>query len=242
MQKFNKKPRKNVLDFNASRAVELVYAVETAAAHVELNDRRKEESMKSSLKKTRYAAVQHVKSLEFETRDAAHQWKAVGKQAVKAQRFAHISENVYERHEDVMRDAVGDVSNRAENIADRLKDQVNDYFSHIEDEVQRSSFDGRSRELLSESRKAISELHEVTERLGAQAAYQEAESSARFREEEKRWESYQSPKMLFAVPSEMMVKSSVLFAGVGSFALVFALLRRRQISRPLDIEAPPLLG
>ena len=27
-------------------------------------------------------------------------------------RFAHMSENVYERHEDVMRDAVGDVSNR----------------------------------------------------------------------------------------------------------------------------------
>ena len=35
------------MDFNASTAVELVYAVETAAAHVELNDRRKEQSMKS---------------------------------------------------------------------------------------------------------------------------------------------------------------------------------------------------
>eukprot|EP00438_Fugacium_kawagutii_P009363 Skav212081 [mRNA] locus=scaffold867:178270:182832:- [translate_table: standard] len=153
-----------------------------------------------------------------------------------------MSENVYERHEDVMRDAAGDVANRAENMGDRLKDEVNDYFERIEDEVERSSFDRRSRELLRESRDTISRLHEVAERLGAQAAYQEAESSARFREEEKRWESYQSPQMLVAVPDAMMVKSCVLFAGVGSFALVFALLRRRQISRPLDIEAPPLLG
>lgn len=242
LDKFNKEHRKDVLDFNASRAVELVYAVQTAAAHVELNNRRKEESMKSSLKSTRYAAIQHVKSLEADTRDAAHRWKAVGKMAVKAQKAAHMSENVYERHEDVMSDAAGDVANRAENKADRLKDQVNDYFSRIEDEVHRSSFDARSRELLRQAKDVVSELHEVAERLGAQAAYQEAESSAKFKEEEKRWESYQSPKMLFEAPNALMVKSSMLFAAAGSFALVFALLRRRQVSRPLDIEAPPLLG
>eukprot|EP00913_Durusdinium_trenchii_P028219 g26454.t1 len=260
LDKFNKEHRKDVLDFNASRAVELVYAVQTAAAHVELNNRRrgtwrdgrKEESMKSSLKSTRYAAIQHVKSLEADTRDAAHRWKASAavprdaafrcREEDPAQKAAHMSENVYERHEDVMSDAAGDVANRAENKADRLKDQVNDYFSRIEDEVHRSSFDARSRELLRQAKDVVSELHEVAERLGAQAAYQEAESSAKFKEEEKRWESYQSPKMLFEAPNALMVKSSMLFAAAGSFALVFALLRRRQVSRPLDIEAPPLLG
>jgi len=242
LEKFNSKPRKNLLDFNASRAVELVYAVQTASAHVELNIRRRQEKMKSAFKDAKYAAMRKVKAMEFDTRDAARNWKALGKKAVKAQRAAHISENVYERHEDLMRDAAGDVSNRAENRADRLKDQVSDYFSRVEDDLHRSSFDKRGRDLMKRAKEAVAQMHEVTEKLGAQAAYQEAESSARFQQEEKRWESYQSPKMLLAMPSAAL-SSSMMLTTAGSFAVVFALLRRRRHwSRPLDIEAPPLLG
>lgn len=80
--------------------------------------------------------------------------------------------------------------------------EVNDYFERIEDEVHRSSFDRRSSELLKAAKRSIGGLHQVAERLGAQAAYQEAESSARFREEEKRWESY-SPKAQRLGSSEM---------------------------------------
>ncbi|CAJ1360959.1 unnamed protein product [Effrenium voratum] len=161
LEKFNSKPRKNLLDFNASRAVELVYAVQTASAHVELNIRRRQEKMKSAFKDAKYAAMRKVKAMEFDTRDAARNWKALGKKAVKAQRAAHISENVYERHEDLMRDAAGDVSNRAENRADRLKDQVSDYFSRVEDDLHRSSFDKRGRDLMKRAKEAVAQMHEA---------------------------------------------------------------------------------
>ena len=75
--------------------------------------------------------------------------------------------------------------------------EVNDYFERIEDSVHGSSFDGRSRQLLEAAKRSIGALHAVAERLGAQAAYQEAESSARFREEEKRWAPGKSLKGRF---------------------------------------------
>ena len=79
---------------------------------------------RQSLKATKLKALQQVKSLEAEAKGLAHRWKVMGKEAVKAQRNAHMSEHVYERHEDLMSDAAGDVANRAENKAERLRDEA----------------------------------------------------------------------------------------------------------------------
>ncbi|OLQ02277.1 hypothetical protein AK812_SmicGene14892 [Symbiodinium microadriaticum] len=88
------------------QAVELVYAVETASAHVEQN-----------IKKQR--AQSWVKALEFDVRSAASNWKAL--KCVAASRSARMSENVYERHDDEMSDDVGDLKNRE---MERFSDSV----------------------------------------------------------------------------------------------------------------------
>lgn len=243
LERFNNEKRRNVLDFNASRAVELVYAVETASAHVEQNIKKQEENMKSKFKTAKVKALQKVKALEFDVRSAASNWKAVGKKAVKAQKSARMSENVYERHDDEMSDDVGDLKNSAENKVERLEDEVGDYFSRMEDDLRQTAYDKRARELSHSAKQAISHLHEVARHLGAQAAFQEAESSARFRAEEKRWESFQAPEAFFTMPGGQSPMMLAGFVFAVSFVSVSALLRRRSSrARPMDIEAPPLLG
>jgi len=128
LEKFNAQPRKSILDFNATNAVELIYKVNAAAAEVEQLSKKQEEAATNAFKKAKYAAMQQVKSMEYDARSAAKQWKQLGKKTVSAQRAAGMGENVYERHSDVMSDAAGDVDNRAENYGERLQDEVRDYF------------------------------------------------------------------------------------------------------------------
>eukprot|EP00931_Biecheleriopsis_adriatica_P001217 TRINITY_DN1014_c0_g1_i2.p1 TRINITY_DN1014_c0_g1~~TRINITY_DN1014_c0_g1_i2.p1 ORF type:complete len:460 (-),score=115.58 TRINITY_DN1014_c0_g1_i2:124-1431(-) len=247
LEEFVQKPRKNVLEFNASQAVQLVYQVNAASAAVAENTLKQEQRVKDAIQKARYAAVQKVKSMEFEARSAAHEWKAFGKKTVHAQKAAHMGEGVYERHEDEMSDAAGDVGDKAEYYAERLEDKVRDKYSSVEDEVRDLQVGERSKELQRRARAAVEQLHQMAERLGAGAAYEEAESAAKFKAEEKRWNSYQAPQIL-AVRSDTNAHAmlDLSIVGVASFALLslvlLVVLRHRPISQPLEIQTPPLLG
>eukprot|EP00931_Biecheleriopsis_adriatica_P001216 TRINITY_DN1014_c0_g1_i1.p1 TRINITY_DN1014_c0_g1~~TRINITY_DN1014_c0_g1_i1.p1 ORF type:complete len:460 (-),score=130.32 TRINITY_DN1014_c0_g1_i1:101-1423(-) len=247
LEEFVQKPRKNVLDFNASQAVQLVYQVNAASAAVAENTLKQEQRVKDAIQKAKYAAVQKVKSMEFEARSAAHEWKAFGKKTVHAQKAAHMGEGVYERHEDEMSDAAGDVGDKAEYYAERLEDKVRDKYSSVEDEVRDLQVGERSKELQRRARAAVKQLHQMAERLGAGAAYEEAESAAKFKAEEKRWNSYQAPQVLAARPDTnahaMLDLSNVSVASFALLSLVLlVVLRHRPISQPLEIQTPPLLG
>eukprot|EP00441_Pelagodinium_beii_P017408 CAMPEP_0197664700 /NCGR_PEP_ID=MMETSP1338-20131121/58797_1 /TAXON_ID=43686 ORGANISM="Pelagodinium beii, Strain RCC1491" /NCGR_SAMPLE_ID=MMETSP1338 /ASSEMBLY_ACC=CAM_ASM_000754 /LENGTH=441 /DNA_ID=CAMNT_0043243395 /DNA_START=35 /DNA_END=1360 /DNA_ORIENTATION=+ len=245
LEKFNAEPRKSVLDFNATKAVELIYQVNAASAEVQRLTEQQESAAKNAFKKAKYAAMQKVKSMEYDARSSAKKWKEFGKETVRAQRAAGMSENVYERHSDVMSDAAGDVSNRAENYAERLEDKVRDHFGDMEDRLLDGAADERARQLQNRAKEAVHRLHEVADRIGAEAAFQEAESSARFRAEERRWEAAHGPKAVSLLSAPVDGRSPlhlVILAACSLTLVAMVAFRQRPMTQPLDIEAPPLLG
>lgn len=265
LDRFIEKPRKTVLDFNATQAVELVLRVNSASADVERMVQEQKQKMAAEFSKAKKAAMEKARSMEQQARLAARQWKAKGKDTIHAEKAARLGEDVWERHSDVLSDAAGDLSDRAEYFAERLEDKVSDDFSSLRAQLRSTRTNQRTEGLLSRAKLAVSRVGKIVDSLGATAAYKEAKSTAMFQAEEKKWEeaSGTSPKAtasllaasssaldseaassasLASLPVRSRPASSVAVVGAASIAAVFLVaLRPRPLSQP-DIEAPPLLG
>ena len=210
LEQFNNESRKSAADFDASHAAKLAEAVHRAAGHVEHDADEQRHNMKAAMKAARKNARQHVKTLEAEARAAAKSWKFHGRRAVKAQRSARVPEHVYERHEDRMRDAVGDAEDRAENAAERLEEKVTHHFERLEDQLGDASFNARGKVLRHKAERAEERLRELARTLGASAALNEAQAASRFAAEEKSWRASHAPQLLVATrqSANASVKSS----------------------------------
>eukprot|EP00933_Yihiella_yeosuensis_P031877 TRINITY_DN25483_c0_g1_i1.p1 TRINITY_DN25483_c0_g1~~TRINITY_DN25483_c0_g1_i1.p1 ORF type:complete len:485 (+),score=153.63 TRINITY_DN25483_c0_g1_i1:76-1530(+) len=261
LEDFNKKDRKTLLDFDAKQAVEIVYKLKQASFELQNVADQQKKNMKAALKKASHAAMQMVKGQELAAKRAAREWKTAGKETVRAQKNARMSEDVYERHSDVMSDAAGDAGDRAENYAERLIDTVRDHFIDMEDKINTDTMLAeKNRQLQQRTKVALHAFRKVVANLGAEATYQEAKSSAAFQQEEKNYEATRSgqspppkeaakPAYFFATVKSVHQKFSSLatfttfaVAGVvGGVSAVAAALRRSPMTQ-LDIEAPPLLG
>ncbi|CAE7207709.1 unnamed protein product, partial [Symbiodinium pilosum] len=240
LEQFNNESRKSAADFDASHAAKLAEAVHRAAGHVEHDADEQRHNMKAAMKAARKNARQHVKTLEAEARAAAKSWKFHGRRAVKAQRSARVPEHVYERHEDRMRDAVGDAEDRAENAAERLEEKVTHHFERLEDQLGDASFNARGKVLRHKAERAEERLRELARTLGASAALKEAQAASRFAAEEKSWRASHAPQQLdMAAPGSHRRGLLIAFVSTISFVATMAFLQRR---RPVKVHAPPLLG
>ena len=194
---------------NATRAAELVEAVHKQLKNVDRIEKQQRDRAKEALKVARQRALAQVRTHEAEARDAVRSWRSHGRRAVQAQRAANLPEHYYESHDDNMRDAVGDAEDRVEGAADQLKDEVNDHYGKLENDLEDASFNARAEALRHGAEKAEHRLRELARNLGAEAALREAQAAARFGAEERSWKASKAPQMLAALPQSANVSSEV---------------------------------
>ena len=200
--------QKGAVDFNVTRAAELFEAVSKALAMVEQSVEAHRHDAKASVKAAQQDALGQVQKLEGQARAAVRAWRSDGRRAVRAQREANMPEQLYESHDDLMRDAVGDAEGQAQNVAERLDDSINEYYEHLADELGDLSIDARSTALRHSAEMAQDRLQELARGLGAQAALREAQVGAA----EKSWKESHAPQLLAALPQSTNVSSEVVTA------------------------------
>ena len=198
--------------FNATRAAELMDNLDKAAANAAQSVEVQRKRAKAAIKAARQDALGQVRQLEKRARAAVRSWRSDGRHAVNAQRQANMPEQLYESHDDQMRDAVGDTEQEVENAAEGLKDSINEHYGKLDDELEDVSIGASSKALRHRAEKAQHRLQELARNLGVQAALLEALAKARFAAEEKSWKDLHAPQLLAAVPRSANMSSEVATA------------------------------
>ena len=198
--------------FNATRAAELLDNLDKAVANVGQSVEVQRHRAKAAIKAARQDALGQVRKLEKRARAAVRSWRSDGRHAVNAQRQANMPEQLYESHDDQMRDAVGDTEEEVENAAEGLKDTINEHYGKLDDELEDASIGASGKALRHRAEKAQHHLQELVLNLGVQAALLEALAKAHFAAEEKSWKDLHAPQLLAAAPHSANISSEVTTA------------------------------